>query len=442
MARSDDKPPVSKRNMVTGIFNGALFHASQAALDPETVLTAFALQLMGGNVIYVGILASVIAAGWHLPEAVVAPFLARKRRMLPYYRLSALGRVLFLFMLYVVVEHLRPASPLVLFGLVTVLLFAHTTAGGVGIIPFFSIVSDTIPTRWRGRFFGARWLLGGLLAFGAGFVVRDVLSDASGFEFPSNYALLFLWSTIVLVVAVGAFCVSEERPRSAQRRRLPMRTELARGPRFYRKDANFRRVTRARALFTILSGLSFPFIVPYALVSSHMTPAMIGIYLALRALSQSLSNLAWSPLSDRAGNLRLLRMSGWLTMAVVFATLAAPLIPMTPLDGPLAVLGDLRVAHFMAIAVLLGIARGGALLGHNNYLLDLTPNRVRPTYLAFYHTILFPLCWVPFFGSLVIGEAGRYTLGFTFAAVLGIGMMADLMRLSEVRPPVPQADDD
>lgn len=440
MNSNEGEYQLSVRNLVLGITNGSVFRLSWAMLDPETVLTAFALQLTRGSILSVGIIASVIMSGWYLPEALLAPFFARKERLLPYYWASAAARVVLVATLWAVVRFWRPEPPLFMFAVVTLLLFAYTTAGGAGMLPFFSIVSDTIPPTWRGRFFGARWLIGGLLAFGAGFFIKHVLGDSSGLSFPDNYALLFLCGTVALALGVGAFCLAEEYPRTPQKRRLPFRTEMARGPRFFRKDKNYRRVIRARALFTILSGLSFPFIVPYALQSSNMTTAMLGVFLALRELSFSLSNLVWSPMSDRQGNLKLLLASGWLTMLLVLATLIVPLVPHTPLEGSLACLGDLRVAYFLLLAILLGTARAGALLGHNNYLLELTPNRVRPTYLAFYYAILFPLCWVPLVGSIVIGQASRYTLGFAIALVLGMGMMMDLLRLSEVRENAPESD--
>ncbi len=430
---NSNHPRLSIRNLLLGIGNGAILQLGQAALDPETVLTAFALTLFDGSVVAVGILASVISSGWYLPEAFIAPLLARRKRLLPVYRISAAARVVAILGLWAVVRFVGVGRPALLLALVALCLLSYTTSGGFGLVPFYSIVSDTIPPTWRGRFFGARWFLGGLLGFGAGFFVKHVLSKESGLAFPDNCAHLFLLAAIALAASTGFFCLAKEEPRTAQKRSLPFRTELARGPRFFKRDPNFRRATRARALFTALSGLSFYFIVPYAIMVSNMSIAVAGLYLSMKMLAQSVSNLLWSRMSDRDGSLRVLRVSGWLTVLVVAATLAGPLVPQTPLSGWLSSAVDARVAYYLLVGALVGVSRGGAFMGHDNYLLEVSPVRVRTTYLGFYYAVMFPLCWVPFFGSLVIGAQQRYVLVFCVAAVLGVLMMVDLLRLSEVR---------
>jgi hypothetical protein len=50
-----------------------------------------------------------------------------------------------------------------------------------------------------------------------------------------------------------------------------------------------------------------------------------------------------------------------------------------------------------------------------------------------YYLFWLPLCWVPMIGAVLIGSHGRFMLGFSMAAVLGVAMVAYTFRLREVR---------
>ncbi len=429
---AEEQTKLSPRNFWLGVVNGTLIWASIAFLDPTTVLTVFALDLMGGSVIWVGILISLITMGMYWPQAVLANVFESQPRYMPYYRLASIVRIILRFGIWLAIVFVGASQPLTLFIVVAALLFAFTSAAGVAITPFFGIIGDTIPVTWRGKFFGLRFMLGGIASLGAGLYVKHVLSGTSGFTFPDNYAHLALLTAITGLVGWGAFCFVEESPHPSRSRRLPLGKQLARGPRLFRRDVNFRRLVRVRAFFEIAQALCLPFIVPFALQVGAVAKALVGLFLVARVLSFSGASILWSYISDNIGNRPLLIVSGVCALVLPAMILLAPRIPQTALLGGSSGI-DLRGGYFLLVFVVAGLFLSSQFLGQTNYLLEISDGRTRPTYLGFYFSVLIPLAWMPLVGSLIIGNAGRYHWGFVLSLVAGIGLLINAIKLGEPR---------
>lgn len=433
MSETPARQGLSTRNFILGLINGSLFILFTTLIDPDTVLPGFVWQLTGGKTILVGLLVSAIGTGWFWPSLLLSPLLATRERLMPLYRLSALGRGLALFALPLVAFNLDRFSPLTGFLLILVMYLSYTSCGGLSMIPFMTLVSESIPPQWRGRFFGARYLLGGLMALAAGPWVRWLLSDHSGYRFPDNYGLLFLAGAVFAFPSLVSFCLAEERPRTVQRRRLSVGVELRRGLRIVRRDRNFRRLIVTRCLSAFMLGLTLPFIVPYSLSQLAVPASAVGLFVVSKVLTYSLSNLLWSRVSDYGGNRRLLILSAFLSLLAIGLVLVVHLLPATPFSAVTGPQVTWRVAFVALIFACFGFANAGQEIGYTNFLLELIPERRRPTYLSVYYLFWLPLCWVPMIGALLIGSHGRFMLGFSLAAVLSTAVICYTFRLREVR---------
>ena len=424
---------LSRRNFYLGLVNGAVTMLGGALLDPGTVVTAFVVQLMGGNVIWVGLIISLFSFSAQIPITLLANRLETVRHRMPYYWLSAVVRAVSWLALGLVLTFGQGLSHLTLFVVVCGSFLAWGLGAGVGAIPFWSIVSDSIPPNWRGRYFGIRQFTGGLLCVGAGIYVRHMLGPASGLPFPRNYGTLALWATVATALGVAAFCANEDRPAVTQRRLVSLGLQMRRGPRAWRRDTNYRRLLRAIVGYGLAMALVGPFIVPYALQHLHLGVEAVGIFLIARQVAFSLSSFLWSYISDARGNRLLMIITSSLALLVPVAMLAAPLVPIgsTVAAGGLVVSAPL--AYLTAVFVLLGLATGGLELGYNNYLLEVAPPRKRSTYLGFLSTLNLALAWAPLAGSLLIGQADRYALGFALSVVAGAVCLWNVVRLGEVR---------
>ena len=221
---------------------------------------------------------------------------------MPHYRISAVVRVLCVGAIPVVVYLWGATHPVLAISLVSVLLLAFSSAGGYGLIPFMTVSRDAMPATMLGAYFGLRYLLGGLLAFAVGFWIEDVLADDSAIHFPTNYALVFAVGALVFTLSSVLFAVVKERPRTPSKHALSMRMHLVRAWRMVRDNLNMQRLARARVLYHAAVGLSYPFVVPFALKVLGMSPAVVGILLSLKVASYSIANILWGRLSDNRGN--------------------------------------------------------------------------------------------------------------------------------------------
>ena len=162
-----------------------------------------------------------------------------------------------------------------------------------------------------------------------------------------------------------------------------------------------------------------------------MAKAIVGLFLIARILSLSGASILWSYISDNIGNRLLLVISGIGAVVLPAMVMLAPRIPQTVLFPGNGV--DLREAYFVLVFVVAGIFLSSQFLGLNNYLLEISDGRTRPTYLGFYFSVLIPLAWMPLVGSLVIGHAGRYNLGFMLSLVAAVGLLVNAVKLGEPR---------
>jgi MFS family permease len=433
MVDHNETTGLSRRNFTLGVVNGGLFILMASLVDTDTVLTGFAWQLTGGKTLWIGLLVSVINSGWFWPSLFLSPYFATLPRLMPWYRITVATRLLGLFAMTAVAWEVGSLPLRLGFVLFTLTYLIYTASGGISLIPFMSIIADTIPAHWRGRFFGWRYLTGGLAAFFAGFAVKWLLSEHSPYAFPTNYALLFTVAAGLAVPSLLVFCFAEEPPQLVKQRRVPMGVEIRRGLRLLQRDRNFKRLIVTRSLATLMLGLALPFIVPYSLAKLGAPFGAVGIFMSAKVLTYALSNVLWSRVSDRRGNRRLLLLSAVLGVAAVWLLLVVHLLP----DTILFHLGQLgiswRVAFVCLIFAAFGFSNAGQEIGYTNFLLELIPERKRPTYLGVYYLIWAPLCWVPFLGALLIGSGNHFTLGFVLAAVVSLVMLRYTFRLKEVR---------
>ncbi len=434
--RSSHTVAYSRRNFILGVINGALWIASMALLDGRTVLPAFALDLTG-TVMGVGILAAAAAAGWMWPPVLLAALMERTRVRMVYYRLSAALRISLMWALVFVVAHAHRGSVATLW-LVGALFLAMTSAGGIGLLPFMSVVSDSIPPRLRGKFFGMRWFFGGLLSLAAGAFVKKMLSPEAQATFPANYAKLFMVAAATVTTSLTLFSFAEEWPHTVRRRTLPLFLQWRWAGRLIRRDKNYQTLIIASILSALAFGLTSPFLVPFALKRLQVDPQGVGLFVSASVLALSLSNILWSFISDGPGNRLLLSLASGVYILVPAMALAAPLLPSQPTGQFMGMAVSPATWWMLAIFAVGGIAQAGMIIGMTNYLLELSPEPRRPTYLAFFYLARMPMAFWPLAGAALIGEAGRYEVAFAAALVIAVLMVGAALRLEEVRDKTPQ----
>jgi len=410
------------RTFILGVTNGVLFNLAEALIGGTTVLPLFISTLTGSKVL-VGLAGTMSQAGWYMPQYVVAGFIEHLKRKKPVYVWSGLVRCVAIWTIAILVPVLAGSRV----GLFVVAFFIsysiYTLGAGVAGISFMDIVAKAIPATRRGTFFGARLSFGGILSAFAGFFVRDVLNSR---PFPDNFAILFIVAAVVVTIAIMSFALASEPDAPVNENRIPYRKFLRRGPRLLRTNRNYRTFFIVRVLLSVWS-MALPFYILYASDELDLDPGAAGVFLAIQMVGFVISNLLWGSLSDRIGNkIVLLLVSG---IAVISPLLAI-------LSGRCVWLGSTWC--FGIVFFFLGFTLSGVRLGQNNYMLDVSPDAERPTYLGFMNTLLAPVLLLSMVGGYIIEKASFEAL---FFAVMGTAILALLVsfRMDEprLRTPLP-----
>ncbi|WP_424949298.1 MFS transporter [Deinococcus sp.] len=383
-------------NYRLGIWNGWLVAVGDGFLSVTVVLAGFAARLGASNAV-IGLLPAIAQGGWMLPQILVAARVRALPYKLPVYRSAALVRTSS-YAAMVLVAALLAGHPALCLTLFLLAMVVNALSSGVSGLPFLEVCSKVIPSSRRAAFFGTRNLVGGILAFGAGLVVRTVL--ASPLAFPYDYALIFALATLFYVVAYALFGKVKEPPD------LPLpptniAEELRQIPLTLRADAHFRAFLLVR-LTLAFATLADPFYAVYALRELHVPASQLGIFLIVLAGAAPLSNVLWRRVAERKGSRRIIR----------YSAAAACLAPLLALGT-----GRGHTEVYLLVFVALSVAAQGFNLGHTNHLLNLAPQAQRSRYIGSLNTLVGLALFAPVVGGVLADHVG-YRSVFWLSALL------------------------
>ena len=420
-AKRREDPPEMKRNFVMGLLHGIFFTGGMAFSNPTAILPVFLDSLTGSKTI-VGFFSTVMQSGSFLPQLFVASWIRGRKRTKPVLILAIVVRMLCWGVLGFLTYFYGADNPAwVLFSLFF-LLTLFSFMGGVAVIPFMDIFGGTIPSTLRGRFFGHRQLWGGLLAVGAGLAVRHILGNES-IPFPRNYALLFLLSFLLIGISYIALGSVKEPTGRIPPRDRSFRFFLREALGVLQQSRNYRRFIITRILAGA-GGLALPFYVLYAKDELNVSLAMVGTFVSAQMFGGILSNLLWAHLSDFMGNRRVIQI----------CVLLRFLVPLTALLIPASCS---RV--YVLVFVLLGCVTSAEAIGPTNFILDISPDDMRPTYVSVAGTLTAPIMFFPLLGGLLLRYVSYMSVFILAAALVAAGLILSFF-LEEPRVKRLQAD--
>lgn len=403
-----------QRNYLLGILNGVLFNLSFALLSADTILPAFLSRLTTASWL-IGVISIMEEAAWYLPQVFVARYVQPLERKKPLYVTTAFFRsisfgLLTLFIFLLGGEH-REFLLIVFFLLFTIYAFS----GGVAGVVFMDLVGKTIPPWKRGSFFGYRISLGRALGFVAGLtLVKSILST---YEYPYNYATLFLIGFFLITIALTSFCLLKEPILPVNPKRRSLREHLSRGIEIIRQDANYRRFLGFRLLFGF-HYMGLPFYTLYALQVMEVGETTVGTFVAVEMAGVVLSNLLWGRLSNRVGNRLVVRLTSLIACVIPFFGLGE-----IYLGIPLPV--------YTVVFFLLGMVWSGLNLGYHSYLLEISPTEERPTYVGLINTLIAPTVFLAGVGGVAVD---LFSYQLLFSIVMGFTLAAFLLSLRLEEP--------
>jgi MFS family permease len=365
--------------------NGISFHVAEAFISETTILPSFISNLTSSKLL-IGLAGSLRRATWPLPQAIVAGYLENRNEKLPVYQGAAILRILAMIALTIITFLFGSNTHLLLLLFFALFAFYSLSAGIAG-LPFMDIVARSIPTTRRGSYFGARYSFGTLFGALAGFfIVRRILQK---FTFPENYGTLFLFATLFIALGVILFSLVIEPSHTVVKKKRSFVKNLSRGKRFLAEDRNYRNLYLTRILLGV-GMMSFPFYFLYTRKVWETQEEIVGILLSAEMIGALLTNILWGYLSNRRGN----------KIVLNGAALTSILIPLSAFSLPFLPFETYHPALF--IFFLIGSVKSGIWIGYPNFLIDISPESRRPTYIGFMNTLVAPILFLPTLGGGIV----------------------------------------
>lgn len=386
------------RNYLYGVLNGWFASLGDGFMNASVVLSSFAAVLGASNTV-IGLLPAIQTGGWMIPQLLVASRVRHlPRKIIVYRRASTIRTFSYLWIVSCTVLLSRQPGWLLVafvFGLT-----ANSLASGISGLPWMEVTAKVVPARQRPGFFGVRNLYGGLLALGASFVVRAILS--ADWTFPFDYTLIFALGMTAHSICWWLFGFVDE-PLDPPQEPAHFRQEVRSVPDTIRDDPDFRSFLVYRTAVAIAT-LSDPFFTVFALREIGVGRAAVGAFAIVIGVVAPLSNAVWARLAERFGSRRLIR----------YAVACAALAPLVALSMPKG-----AGLWFALVFVLSSLGAAGLNMGNANFMLGVARPEARGRYIGTANTLV----GLAMFTSVLGGRFADW-LGYRPVFALGVALYA------------------
>ena len=349
------------------------FNAAASSIN-STYITPFALALKATSN-EIALIASLRTLGETLAQIPGALFTQHFSRKTIWVFSTLFSRILWIPI--ILLPFLNIANPI---HVLTVLLFAISFFTALRAPAWSSLIGDIVPHDMRGRYFGQRNMITGLVGLTATLIAGAILVDY-GFSF------IFAVSVLLGIASIYFFVKMYEPPT----------------PIVYHYRHSFTlnigdiitsiKVNRNFVLFTLfLTAVNFavhvaaPFFAVYMLRDLNISYIWFAALVSFEALIMLLFQPYWGSLADRYGERKILAVTGIMICFVPFFWLFV--------SSPV---------HILLVNLLSGFAWSGFDLVAFNFLLAVTPSEKRPQYVA-NHTFLKGIATVAgaFVGAIIV----------------------------------------
>ncbi len=426
-------PPHFTRNAIAFIADYAFFLFAMGFIGTGTVMPGLVAALTPHSEIYVGLLNALVSGLWLLPQMVIAGAVTRLPYKKPFIVLAALISRPVMLLTAAVVQLCGRSQPDLALLAVLVSFSIFFVGDAVASVPWFDVLSRTIPHRRRGRVMGAAQVLGGIMGIASGLGVRYVLSPGSPWAFPTNYAALFIISSIAMAGSTIALaCLREPEPAVVDHSVPTARDVLAMLPRILVRDRPFLQLNITRLLYGFASVAS-AFYVLYATRHQGFSIEATGLFVSASVVGSLTSGLLMGAMQDRLGPLAHMRLS------IVVAAMS-PLLALA--TGPLfAGLGTgVLLPLYLLLYFFLGISGGSMSWPFFNWIMEYTTESWRPLYIGMLNTLGAITMLAPVLGGW-IASTFSYPAVFWLALIFaGMAMLSSLPLLDPRKKKVEAAE--
>jgi MFS family permease len=296
-------PPEIQRTMRGSLFEGS---AMQVFLNwtSGSVLIGYMLHL-GASPTHLGLVASVplLAQAMSPLAAWLAAVLGRRRLLVVLNAIFA--RSLWILAAVLPSLGLPPAAEPTF---IVVLVLVSSVFQAANSTLWASWMADVVPDNVRGRYFGMRTGIAGLVGMLANLGAGWYLDRAAT---PIGFQVVLAVGVVCAAISVMLYLTHYDPPSPRVRVSLleVLRVPLA--------DINFRRFMMFAVYWQFVVFLSAPFVFPYFLDQLRLTFTQIAIWSGIAASTALLTTMLWGRIADRVGNKSVLAIGTFVAGAVL-----------------------------------------------------------------------------------------------------------------------------
>jgi MFS family permease len=186
--------------------------------------------------------------------------------------------------------------------IVGVVLVASIFLAGNGTL-WAAWMGDVVPERQRGRYFGFRTGLTGVVGMLASLAAGQWLDRVAA---PLSFQVVLVVAVVTALVGVWIYTLQYDPPTVSQRLRWRqvLSVPLA--------DPGFRRFLTFAVFWTFVVFLAAPFVFPYFLDELGLTFTQVAIWATIASTTTLFTSVVWGRLADRVGNKAVLAIGTFL----------------------------------------------------------------------------------------------------------------------------------
>lgn len=383
-------PAVAKNfrhNAIINTLDISFFFMADSFWSINTIMPVFAATMTDSPFI-IGLIPAIVNAGWFLPQMFLAKRISNMPQIVPYARkMAVLERIPYL--LLVVLALLLPLIGNQMgLAVLIILMIWRGLSGGMAGLPWQEMMARVIPLTHRARFFGFSRLVG--QGFGvAGAAILGLI--LAWLKYPYNYAMGFGLAVIIQWISYAFYrqnrdpqieaetpstVINSDEPQSsisiAVETNANAKAEanmLANAGQILKKDGNFRLYILARAL-SFIGNMATAFIAVYAIRAFSLNDEQAAVFTGLLFASGIVGYALWGVIGDRIGPKMIVALS-FVAWAIALA---------------IAILTKTIWIYYL-VFIFFGIYSAGIGVGDSMLIMELSDEKLRPTYLGMARTL-------------------------------------------------------
>ena len=383
-------PAVAKNfrhNAIINTLDISFFFMADSFWSINTIMPVFAATMTDSPFI-IGLIPAIVNAGWFLPQMFMAKRISNMPLIVPYARRMAVFERIPYLLLVILALLLHIIGKQIGLAVLIFLMIWRGVSGGMAGLPWQEMMARVIPLTHRARFFGFSRMVGQGFGVAGSAIFGLILARLA---YPYNYAMGFGVAVIIQWISYAFYRQNRDPQIDAETPPTVINVDEAQSPisiavetnayakaeanmlanagQILKKDGNFRLYILARAL-SFIGNMATAFIAVYAIRAFSLNDEQAAVFTGLLFASGIVGYALWGVIGDRIGPKMIVALS-FVAWAIALA---------------IAILTKTIWIYYL-VFIFFGIYSAGIGVGDSMLIMELSDEKLRPTYLGMARTL-------------------------------------------------------